>query len=157
MGQILALPLGIMRTVIAVVNKFVLKGKSPLRIDLPFPFVPIDIVFVSDVEQIESINHAAQLVDHLHRVDTKQLPRWVQWYFSATHFHNEKRDKWFLAFESPLSCPSYAERRAMHDAWLAPEFTSDDVKSVASLLRANADKDAIAHAVAQIVIGKRLR
>jgi hypothetical protein len=151
-----SLPFGIVRTIIAVLKKFVLKGKQPLRIDLPFPFIPLDIVFVSDVEQIRAIQHAPDVADHLHRVDTKQLPKWTQLYFGATHFHNGPRDKWFLAFESTATCPAYAERKAMHEKWLAPEFTDDDVKNVANLLRANADEDAVADAVAQIIIGRGL-
>lgn len=149
-------PFGIVRTIIAVLKKFVLKGKQPLRIDLPFPFIPLDIVFVSGVEQIRAIQHAPDVAYHLHRVDPKQLPKWTQLYFGATHFHNRPRDKWFLAFESTATCPGYAEQKAMHEKWLAPECTDDDAKNFANLLRANVDEDAVANAVAQTTIGRGL-
>lgn len=151
---LLSLPFGIVRTLISVVKKVVLRGKGPLRIDLPFPFIPLDIVFISDVEQFLTANNDPA-IDHLHRVDTKKLPRWAQWYFEGTHFHNGPRDKWFLAFE-PKTSPSYAERRATHDRLLSTEYTPEAVQRVAALIRAGADEDAIADAVAQTVIGGNL-
>ena len=151
---LLSLPFGIVRTLISVIKTLVLKQKEPLRIDLPLPFIPLDIVFVSDAQQILTVNSDPSL-DHLHKIDTKNLPRWCQWYFAGTHFHNGPRDKWFLAFETE-TCPSYAQRRATHDKLLASEYTDADVKQVAALIRANADEDAIADAVGQMVIGRSL-
>ncbi|KAG0618952.1 hypothetical protein M758_4G103900 [Ceratodon purpureus] len=151
---LLSLPFGIVRTLISVVKTLILKNKAPLRIDLPFPFIPLDIVFISDVTQFHAATNDPSL-DHLHRIPTKSLPRWAQWYFSGTHFHNAPRDKWFLAFES-TTCPAYTPRRAAHDQLLASEYTPDDVHRVAALIRANADEDAIADAVGQMVIGRSL-
>ena len=151
---LLALLLGFFRTIMSILQKFVLHSTKPLRIDLPLPFVPLDIVFVSEPDQIKAINQSPN-VHHLHSIPTKDMPQWCQWFFSATNFHNFKRDKWFLAFE-PVSNPDYVTRRAMHDNINRQGFTHEDVQRVAKLCQANADEETVADALAQIVAGRIL-
>lgn len=151
---LLALPLGIFRTIMSILQKLLLHSTRPLRIDLPLPFVPIDIVFVSEPNQVKAINQSPN-VHHLHSIPTKDMPKWCQLFFSATNFHNFKRDKWFLAFESD-SDPTYVTRRAMHDNRARQGFTHEDVHRVAQLCQANADEETVADALAQIVAGKIL-
>ncbi|KAL3690217.1 hypothetical protein R1sor_016526 [Riccia sorocarpa] len=72
MGVIISLPVGITRTLVGVVQKFVLRQNKPLRIDLPLPFIPIDVIVVPDASQIVSINRDSD-VNRLHAHPTESF------------------------------------------------------------------------------------
>ncbi|KAL2632267.1 hypothetical protein R1flu_016953 [Riccia fluitans] len=150
MGVIISLPLGITRTLVNIVQKFVLKQNKPLRIDLPLPFIPIDVVLVSDASQIVSISTNVD-VDRLHGQPTEKLPRWVRWYFSATRFHNKSHDKWFLAFEPQSESAQYKERLKLLKDKLNEGFEQSYVEKVANQILRNAPEDEIAVILTRMV------
>ncbi|KAL3695374.1 hypothetical protein R1sor_009450 [Riccia sorocarpa] len=150
MGVIISLPVGITRTLISVVQKFVLRQNKPLRIDLPLPFIPIDVVFVSDASQIVSISTNTD-VDRLHGQPTEKLPRWIRWYFSGTRFHNASHDKWFLAFEPQSESIQYQERLQVIKDRLSTGFEHSYVEQIADQLLKNVPEEEIAVTVTRMV------
>ncbi|KAL3695390.1 hypothetical protein R1sor_009466 [Riccia sorocarpa] len=141
MGVIISLPVGITRTLVSVVQKFILGQNKPLRIDLPLPFIPIDVVLVSDATQIVSINTNAD-VDRLHAQPTEKLPRFARWYFSATQFHIASKDKWFLALEPESESVQYQQRlQALKDRLSEgvehTSITPEVVKNARNVLKRN--------------------
>ncbi|KAG6558085.1 hypothetical protein Mapa_000266 [Marchantia paleacea] len=153
MGVVISLPIGITRTLVGVVQKYALGQNKPLRIDLPLPFIPIDVVLVSDSAQIVSITGNPD-VDRLHAQPTEKLPFWARWYFSATRFHNKRHDKWFLAFEPQSERVEYSERRKLIVDGLKTGFADADVKALADQISSNASEEAIAVTITQIVNGR---
>jgi hypothetical protein len=119
---------------------------SPLRIRIPFL---LDVVLVSNPEHIKRIEASGD-VDRLHRYDTKSLPRWVRLYFQATRFYDVMRDLWFLALES-ASNPAYERRRIYLEEKVSTGYAPQDVKRIAELLKANADDEALAYEMVQVV------
>lgn len=119
---------------------------SPLRIKVPFL---VDLVIVSDPDQIREIEATGD-VDRLHAFDTAALPWWVRFFFRATKFHDDKRDLWFAPFES-ASNPSYPERLAYLREKVEAGYSPEDVRKIADLLAANADDEALAQAMVQVV------
>src|SRR3954467_316570 len=105
---------------------------SPLRIKIPFL---VDLVVVSDPDQIRKVEATGD-VDRLHAFDTASLPWWVRTFFRATKFHDDKRDLWFVPFES-ASCPAYPERLAYLREKVESGYTPEDVRTIADLLAAN--------------------
>ncbi|KAL2632287.1 hypothetical protein R1flu_016973 [Riccia fluitans] len=150
MGVIISLPVGIIRTLVSVVQKFVLRQNKPLRIDLPLPFIPIDVVLVSDASQIVSISTNAD-VDRLHGQRTENLPRWIRWYFSGTRFHNKSHDKWFLAFEPNSESVQYQERLQLLKDKLSQGFEQSYVEKVADQILKNAPEEEIAITLTRMV------
>lgn len=128
------------------VLNFIKSLLNPLRITIPFL---LDIIIVSDPEQIKKIETSGD-VDRLHKYETASLPWWVGFYFKATRFHDDKRDLWFLAFES-TSNPSYHPRRAYLEEKVGIGYGEEDVKKIAELLKKKADDEVLAHEMAQIV------
>src|SRR2546422_4764562 len=108
-------------------------SSRPRRIRIPHV---IDVVLVSEPEHIKRIEATGD-VDRLHRYDTASLPWWLRLYFSATKFHDEERDLWFLPFESAAD-PSYKPRLAYLHQKVSTGYTQADVQRVALLLQANA-------------------
>ncbi|BBN08796.1 hypothetical protein MPTK1_4g14540 [Marchantia polymorpha subsp. ruderalis] len=153
MGVVISLPIGVSRTLVGVVQKYVLGQNKPLRIDLPLPFIPIDVVLVSDSTQIVSITGNPD-VDRLHAQPTEKLPFWTRWYFSGTRFHNKSHDKWFLAFEPQSETVEYSERRKLIVDGLSTGFVDADVKAIADQISSNASEEAIAVTITQIVNGR---
>jgi len=121
-------------------------SSRPRRIRIPHV---IDVVLVSEPEHIKRIEASGD-VDRLHRYDTASLPWWVRLYFSATKFHDEERDLWFLPFESAAD-PSYKPRLAYLHQKVSTGYTQADVQRVALLLQANADEDVLAYEMVQVV------
>src|SRR5262245_43122485 len=119
---------------------------APRRIRIPYV---CDLVVVADPEQIRSVEHSGD-VDRLHRYPTRDLPRWVRFFFRATKFHDEERDLWFCPME-PASDPSYRPRRAYLEEKAALGYAQADVVAIADLLEAGASDDARAHAMVQVV------
>jgi hypothetical protein len=117
-----------------------------VRIRIPYL---IDVIFVSDPEQIKRIEASGD-VDRLHRYATAALPWWVRFYFRATRFHDAARDLWFLALE-PASDPGYERRRAYLSERVATRYTRADVDKVARLLQARTDDEELAYELAQVV------
>jgi len=118
----------------------------PKRIKIPFL---VDLVVVSDPEQIRTIETSGE-VDRLHAYATASLPMWVKTYFRATKFHDSDRDLWFLPFESTAH-PEFAKRHAYLADEVAKGYTDSDLQTIARLLNANADDDALAFEMVQIV------
>ncbi|BBN09873.1 hypothetical protein MPTK1_4g23420 [Marchantia polymorpha subsp. ruderalis] len=150
MGVIISLPIGIARTVVGALQKFVLRQNKPLRIDIPLPFIPIDVVLVTDAAQIMTLTNHPD-VDHLHALPTDKLPFWSTWFFSGTRFHNKSHDKWFLAFEPQSEAAQYSERRKVFEDKLSSGFAGEDVKSLADQIASGASEEQVAVSLAQIV------
>jgi len=119
---------------------------SPVRIKIPFL---IDIVFISDPEQIKRIE-ASGAVDRLHTYGTKSLPFWIKTFFSATRFCDYERDLWFLSLESDHN-PEIGKRRASLTSEIAKVYSSTDVQNIADLIKAKADNETLAYAITQVV------
>jgi hypothetical protein len=119
---------------------------SPLRIIIPWF---MDMVVVSDPEQIRHIDASGD-VDRLHVNGTAALPWWVRFFFSATKFHDDRRDLWFVPFESAAD-PSYPERHAYLQAKVDEGYTRNDVVTIADMLTAQVDDGTLAHAMVQVV------
>ncbi len=109
----------------------------------------IDVILVSDPDHIKRIEASGD-VDRLHRYNTAALPWWVRLYFRATKFHDEERDLWFLPFESTAD-PSYNTRRTYLQQKVSTGYSQEDVERIARLLQANADEDALASEMVQVV------
>jgi hypothetical protein len=119
---------------------------SPLRIKIPFL---MDLVIVSDPDQIRRIEASGD-VDRLHTYRTADLPWWVRTFFRSTKFHDDKRDLWFCPFE-PASNPTYRSRRAYLEQKVAEGYSPGEVQKMADLLMSNADEEALAYAMVQII------
>jgi hypothetical protein len=119
---------------------------NPLRITIPWF---MDVVIVSDPDQIKRIEASGD-VDRLHVYDTAALPWWVRYFFSATKFHDDRRDLWFCPFESTAN-PTYPPRRAYLEGKVGEGYTREDVLRIAALLTGNADDETLAHEMVQVV------
>jgi hypothetical protein len=119
---------------------------SPLRIRIPFL---IDLVLVSDPDQIRKIDESGD-VDRLHTYKTADLPWWVRTFFRATKFHDDTRDLWFTPFEAAAN-PAYPGRRAYLEQKVAEGYTPEDVRTIADLLTSNANDEALAYAMVQMI------
>lgn len=120
--------------------------QKPRRITIPFL---LDVVIVSEADHIRQIEKSGD-VDRLHAYATDALPKWVQLYFRSTKFHDAERDLWFCPFEASFD-PSYPKRRAYLEEKSAEGYSQADVDKIAHLLQTNADDDALAHEMVQIV------
>jgi hypothetical protein len=118
----------------------------PFRFKIPFL---VDIVFISDPEQIRKIE-ASGAVDRLHAYGTKALPFWIKTFFSATRFCDYERDLWFLSLESDHK-PEIAKRRASLKTEIDKGYSPTDVQSIADLIKAKADDETLAYAITQVV------
>src|SRR5262249_14034039 len=78
------------------------------------------------------------------------LPWWARYFFRATKFHDDRRDLWFCPFES-ASNPTYRPRRAYLEGKVEQGDTREDVRRIAQLLLDNADDEALAHGMVQVV------
>ncbi|KAL3695379.1 hypothetical protein R1sor_009455 [Riccia sorocarpa] len=150
MGVIISLPVGITRTLVSVVQKFILRQNKPLRIDLPLPFIPIDVVLVSDASQIVSINTNAD-VDRLHAQPTEKLPRYVRWILSATQFHIASKDEWSLPLEPDSESVQYQERLQAIKDRLSKGVEHSYVEQIADQLLKNVPEEEIAVTVTRMV------
>ena len=119
---------------------------KPVRINIPFL---IDVILVSEPEQIKKIETSGD-VDRLHAYETKSLPWWVKFYFRATKFHDDERDLWFCPLES-ASNPTYRPRRAYLEEKVAENYSQEDVKKIAELLKTNASDEVLTHEMVQVV------
>ncbi|KAK9827964.1 hypothetical protein WJX81_002557 [Elliptochloris bilobata] len=123
-------------------------GDRPIRINLPIPGFPIDIVSVSEAEHIQVLKGIAAC-GRIHEVPSKDLPKWVQLYFSATRFWDKENDRWFVPFEGENDL--YAARRGTIVSLLEKGYDNDDVTKVAQLARADASAEDLAYALEQVV------
>nr|ARQ20721.1 lipid body protein [Lobosphaera incisa] len=133
--------LGVLRTLLGLVRSLV--TRKPFRIDIPLPLLPVDIVIVQNPAQIQAINKSPAC-GRLHAVPTSQMPKWVQLYFSATRFHDDRKDTWFIPFEAEVPATHAAARRSTISRLLASGHTQDDVYKVAKIVRAGGDLEKLA-------------
>ncbi|KAL3690216.1 hypothetical protein R1sor_016525 [Riccia sorocarpa] len=150
MGVIISLPLGITRTLVGLVQRFVLRQNKPLRIDLPLPFIPIDVVLVSDASQIVTIARDPD-VDRLHAHPTEKLPSWTQWYFSGTRYYNKVHGTWFLAFSPKTESSQYDDRIKHYWDKLDQGFEEAYVKEIAGQVLRNDSEEQIALTLTRMI------
>jgi hypothetical protein len=114
--------------------------RRPIRIDLAFPRLPIDIVYVSEPVHIRSIIVSTACA-RLHAIPTKNMPRWVQLCYGA--YHDPTRDCWFLPFEEEGEESRYSNRLNILKDTLESGHTREDVLKVSITSRslAHCDKD----------------
>ncbi len=123
---------GIVRTVASLILAH-LDGR-PVRLDIPIPGFPIDLVNVTDLNQIAMLNHHPG-IGRVHSFETDKLPPWVQFFFKTTRFLSLVDGSWFLPFENNTSKSGYAARRQIIvDALSKSPHTQDDVKKASPCL-----------------------
>src|SRR3989454_11505752 len=119
-------------------------SSHPRRIRVPHV---IDVILVSDPEHIKRIESSGD-VDRLHRYDTAALPWWVRLYFSATKFHDEERDLWFLPFEAAAN-PSYKPRLVYLHQKVSTGYKREDVQRISRLFQTKSHEDFLTHEMVQ--------
>lgn len=118
------LMMGIARTLLSVVLSK-LDGR-PVRIDLPVPGFPIDIVLVSKEA------HFKELLSVTHRLDAvpyAALPPLFGKFFRTSRFRSELDQGWFIAFTQDKNA-SNARREVIVAALDKDPHTRDDVLKV---------------------------
>eukprot|EP00884_Botryococcus_braunii_P020122 jgi/Botrbrau1/6794/Bobra.0057s0026.1 len=61
-------------------------GKAPQRIRLPIPFLPIDLVIVSDPVQIDRSIRSEEL-GRCFELPSEQIPRWLRLFLQSSRFY----------------------------------------------------------------------
>eukprot|EP00884_Botryococcus_braunii_P007945 jgi/Botrbrau1/17151/Bobra.0157s0045.1 len=129
-----ALVIGIARTIVSVILGL-LRG-TPIRVDLPIPFFPVDIVLVNKPEHISAIaSSPPTIVGRLHSCDTEKLPPWAKIFFGSSRFFSRLDGTWFIPFENETKETRYASRlQLMTDALSARPHTKADLQKVKELV-----------------------
>lgn len=123
-----ALLLGTARTVASVILHFF--DQRPIRIDLPIPFFPVDVVLIKDPDQIRYITSVA---DRLDGVAFKHLQPWARTFFSTTRFHSGLDNSWFVPFVTDVKA-ARRRRHVIENALADKRHTLHDIQKVRKAL-----------------------
>lgn len=116
--------LGVTRTVLSVILHFI--DKRPIRVDLPIPGFPVDIVLVSDEQHMHILNKDNA---RLSAVPYDSLQPLFGKFFVTSRFHSDLDDTWFVAFTQDKE-DAMARRKIIETALDKDPHTWDDVLKV---------------------------